>query len=864
MARPRRLRAQIDVALISAEQFCAGYLAQFCHDFSPASRQCTEKLVELIEALAGAMVLHKAEISSELDLLVKLSHQFVERQLDRLRGQNIEFVSGRGLQAFFLLQLFERLRQEVVTTKKEQFERSAGAAYFTPIDLSYYLVKSAFHAQENWHDQSRLLDFCSGSGSLSIAALDYLAYGQDSERFNILCRHLSAVEIDPLIFRSYIACLSVACSTTIKETMAAAAINRNFVIADGLPGRHPDNLFNRGSSFDLVLSNPPWQTSSYLVFVEAAGQFLATGGVAAVLTPQGILSDQGASNLRRMLFQDFRWQSCEGFVNEDLAFDIHPSYKYALSVFAKKQSRFRSAVTSVRFGSIAGRSLAQEKLPWLSYSFDLVSSLSPASLAIFECDWQEQLQLFKAVSESNAPLYLLHEDGQMQMDRGRYKQWHKSSLDPAISPVSRTFSLRFARDFDMSLDKELFLAPERAQEAGFRIDCYGRHLLGKWQDLESKDSSLTDVMAASELILSQDRASYIERERVEECLLPLIEGRMLDHFDVANKLYVSGSGRQALWHDSHYYDGQIAPQYLLRQADFCKRRHATEDTRIGFISVSAPTNTRSMVAALLPHYPAGNSVPFLSVAAATISERAYWGLIMVSVLNSFSFDFVLRTRFGGNNLNYFLLDQCSVPQLLVEQMNSDRCKIELSLIAQIAALLSLSHLSLSSTVFAYLAGRTEQCGFFASELASLPDRLMLDASLRMPLPQRRRLRALLDALVARLYGLSVEQFAEILSGCLPGAASQRLEYSRGFHRVDKQLPVEQRLPNLAYQIFQDIEMNRLDLNSLAGYGFTLPRVSSGHGRRLLEQNEERFREYMAWLKLHQNRLDPFHQKSGVK
>ncbi|MFA6558937.1 MAG: hypothetical protein WCT03_21115, partial [Candidatus Obscuribacterales bacterium] len=448
---------------------------------------------------------------------------------------------------------------------------------------------------------------------------------------------------------------------------------------------------------------------------------------------------------------------------------------------------------------------------------------------------------------------------QMQMDRGRYKQSIVASSDFG----ARAFHLRFARDFDMSLDKDYFIAPSRAREAGFKVDCYGRHLLGKWQDLKTRNSALSKVMATPDLILSQDLSSYIERDQVEECLLPLIEGRMLDHFDIASRVYVSGSGRQALWHDRSLLEARVAPQYLLRQADFCQRRSANENTRVGFISVSAPTNTRSMVAALLPSFPAGNSVPFLSLSAATDSDRAYWGLIMVSVLNSFVFDFVLRTRFSGNNLNYFLLDQCSVPQLLLEHKSSE-CQIELGLIAQVAALLSLSHLSLASTILAGLNGLTE-VGLFTSELV-VPEGAAVNGNVRLPWPQRQRLRALLDALVARLYGLSSEQFAEILSGCIASDCNRDkpLEYSRGFHRVDKQLAVGQRLPHLAYQIFQEIEMNRLDLNRLAKVGFTLAQASSGHGGSFLEQNEERFREYMVWLKLHQNRLDPFHQKSGVK
>jgi hypothetical protein len=241
-------------------------------------------------------------------------------------------------------------------------------------------------------------------------------------------------------------------------------------------------------------------------------------------------------------------------------------------------------------------------------------------------------------------------------------------------------------------------------------------------------------------------------------------------------------------------------------------------------------------------------------------------MIMVAVLNSLVFDFGLRTRFGGNNLNYFLLDQCFVPRALLateEQKPAGLDSLLLNLIAQVSAVLSFTHISQAAVLSHYLArasqlqSQLESRGLFAAELAYLRARACESSFVQLPLERRQRLRALLDALVAKLYGLDLSQFAQVLSGCVIGGASTNPEHSRGFHRVDKHLPFEQRLPNLAYQIFQDIETNRLDLNHLAACGFAAEDVSNGHGRALLEES-------LSWLKLHQTRLEAFHQKSGVK
>ncbi|MDP3508642.1 MAG: hypothetical protein Q8T09_11670 [Candidatus Melainabacteria bacterium] len=859
MARPRRKRAQIDAALVSAEVSLRHLLNSF-GDFPSASRERTEHLVEQIEALAMAMVLPQDRVtidgtdSDEVRLILQASEQFVERQLVKLNQEGLSFATANGVRAFFLAQLFERLRQEVSVSQKDEFDRRANAAYFTPIGLSYYLVKTAFSGIQSWPKTLRLLDFCAGSGCLSIAALDYLSASADSaaKSLTLLSQHIFAVEIDPLISRTWVACLAVACSATIEEIKDVA--RGNFSQADALSASLP--------LCDILLSNPPWEGSSYLPFVERAGALLAHGGVAAIITPAGIASDQGATNLRRKLFLEYQWQSLEGFSNEDLAFAIHPSYKYALTVFSRTEREAQAKPpTRVRFGVLASNLLTSDS-HWSDYSFTLAQALSPSTYAIIECDSDEHFELFKAIAEKNILFHQLHEDGQMQMDRGRYKQ------EKDLSSYG-SYSLRFARDYDLSIDKNLFIAAPEARRAGFKTDCYGRYLQGKWQDaanlfaLGSPPSAV--VLSDPSVILSQDYSCYIESDSVEECLLPLIEGRMLGQFEIASKSYVSGSGRQALWHDNAGNTASSGPalfssQYLVRQSDFGRRCTALDSTRVGFVSVSAATNTRSMVAALLPSFPAGNSVPFLSVTAASENERVYWALIITAVFNSFTFDYMLRTRFGGNNLNYFLLDQCSVPQSLLAARQRNLTDPILNLIAQISALLSFTHLSLVPKIFAYLNGRLEAAGLFATELGNIDEKVVGHSHIQLPGPQRKGLRALLDALVARLYGLDSSQFAQVLSGCRVRASDTRSdspEHSRGFHRVDKQLPVDQRLPYLAYQIFQDIEMNRLDLNHLALSGFASAGGSNGQGQTLLS-------DQLAWLKMHQTRLDPFHQKSGVK
>ena len=78
---------------------------------------------------------------------------------------------------------------------------------------------------------------------------------------------------------------------------------------------------------------------------------------------------------------------------------------------------------------------------------------------------------------------------------------------------------------------------------------------------------------------------------------------------------------------------------------------------LGFKHVTAPTNVRSMIAALIPGVGAGNSLPLL---LGSNEPTASAVAAIVANLNSVPLDYVVRQKVQGQNLNWFIIEQLPV------------------------------------------------------------------------------------------------------------------------------------------------------------------------------------------------------------
>lgn len=199
--------------------------------------------------------------------------------------------------------------------------------------------------------------------------------------------------------------------------------------------------------------------------------------------------------------------------------------------------------------------------------------------------------------------------------------------------------------------------------------------------------------------------------------LPLFEGKMIWHFDdrfAEPRYWVDEErGRAAiLGHvragpSPARNSGARTPRLLPDQAE---GRLGYERPRFAIRAVASNVNARTLIAAIVPanHF-CGNS---LLIESSGLSEAE--SLYLAGVMNSFVLDWLLRQKIT-TNVNMFQIYQLPVPRLVAGDAEFDA-----------------------------IVGRV--------------DRLVnVDAS------ERATLRAELDAIVARLYGLNESEFAHVLA-----------------------------------------------------------------------------------------------------
>jgi hypothetical protein len=304
-----------------------------------------------------------------------------------------------------------------------------------------------------------------------------------------------------------------------------------------------------------------------------------------------------------------------------------------------------------------------------------------------------------------------------------------------------------------------------------------------------------------------------------DTLLPLYEGRMVGAFALSRKRWVRGKGRSALWRELEPDMRVIQPQFDVPLRLVSAHANGLEHPRMAFIRVTASTNERTMIASVLPPFPTGYTACQLQPR----SKRWDDLLLLVAVVNSFAFDFVTRARVTGLDIAWFNLQEQPYPV---------QASIAKGWIASAAASLNLTHAAVAD---GWLALR--KSGYVIPRLAPA-----------FKGHERLRLRCVIDAVIAELYGLDYDDLAWILRECdHPTASSGSDDFTRaldpkGFWRVDKEKDPELRHTVLALIAFQ--EMKRLGLDAFlalnSGEGWMVPetlRLSDyglGHDTRARE------------------------------
>ncbi|WP_079680052.1 Eco57I restriction-modification methylase domain-containing protein [Planktothrix sp. PCC 11201] len=521
--------------------------------------------------------------------------------------------------------------------------------------------------------------------------------------------------------------------------------------------------------------------NTYKMFSELGYTLLREGGYCSLIIPSGLYSDKGTGDLRKLFLNQCQWTHIYSFQNERFVFgDI--DHRNKMIVFTINKGGSTSAILT-RFRLGPGDSPEAQELEtdilnsegYLSLPAQEITKFSPKTGALLEIKSNRDLDILEKMYANGV---LLSDD----------------------SPQG--WGIQYATEFHMTSDSKLFPPRPQWEAKGYHPDEYGHWLKGNWQIYEDSGSILERPEG---LILSVDKSQAIYIDDVEDVTLPLYEGRMIDQFDFSQKGWVSGKGRTAVWRDIVWDNKVIEPQYLMKKQDLYDSSNGYPYPKIAYMPISASTNTRTTICTYLNLFPAGHSVSFYQ----KINRSLIDCLTIVGFLSSFAFDYPIRLRLGGLNMSEFLMSETVLPK--PEKLVSIR-----KFILRIISSLAIPHQIFANDWIKLRLIISTCCNWYQLWAITPYERL--------------RLRCILDAIVAELYGLEIEDFAWILRDCdypitqVCDKKFARTLEPKGFWRVDKEKDPELRHPVLSLVAFHDLKRLGLEtfLNLNDGEGWMLP------------------------------------------
>jgi hypothetical protein len=523
------------------------------------------------------------------------------------------------------------------------------------------------------------------------------------------------------------------------------------------------------------------------MFIEQCHALLRVGGQLGMIMPSAIYTDRGATQLRELLLDKCEWQWLFGFENRAKIFDIDSRFKFCSLIIRKG-----GATVTIR-AAFMHRNVddwANAEGHVLAYPRARVVEFSPFSKAILEIRSNKELEVIDKIYKNGVLLGDTTEQG-----------WH----------------VRYQQgDFNMTSDSKLFPPREKWETKGYKPNEYGQWLIGEWQDYAGPRHIL---VREPELVLSRDGREAIRVDAIRDVAFPLYEGRMISQFDFSEKGWVSGKGRSAVWRDIPFEEKVIEPQYLMGRSAFISEdeddQKAILGVKAGFLAIGSATNRRSMFSSLVINFPAGNSVGVLQA-----RDREHT-IALVSAMNSYAYDFSLRNRLGGLNLNYFVLAETPIPAL--DETNLQR------------VVSNGIRLALPDKLFAeqWLSFQSDEVGWRRMFALTRHERL--------------RLRTINEALTAAQFGLAWEDFRVALDQtdlAIEQLGSEQVKSlnPKGFWRTDKDKPPELRHTVLSLIAFHDLLDKGVDrfLSQNNGEGWMIPETlrladyGLGHDERAKE------------------------------
>ena len=425
----------------------------------------------------------------------------------------------------------------------------------------------------------------------------------------------------------------------------------------------------------------------YSLFVERAMDLIKPDGFVGLLTPSGIYADKTAARFFKSVSTSGRLSGLFDFENRKIFFkEVHASFKFCALIFGGEERRFDETECAFFLHDIKTINDPDRCFPLAPSDFARVNP-----------------------NTGTAPVFRTRRDA--EITRGIYER-HPVLVDRSGGRVRRTWPVRYVRMLDMANDSHLFKTAAQLEAEGFYPVQANRWKKG------------------GELYVS------------------LYEGKMVQAFDhraasITNRegnLFRPGQPDRTLEGEHRDPGFSPRPRYWVSQ----QASAATEafDWFLAFKDITASTNVRTMIAAIVPQVGCGHTLPVL------LPSEGQWDVestaCFLANFNSFGFDYVTRQKVPATHLTWYTIEQLPV----VAISDYDR---------QIG----------STTARDLVRDHVLRLTYTAHDMAPFARDLGYDGPpFRWDEEERRHLRARLDALYFHLYGLSRED-ADYVLGTFP-------------------------------------------------------------------------------------------------
>lgn len=336
--------------------------------------------------------------------------------------------------------------------------------------------------------------------------------------------------------------------------------------------------------------------NTYAVFAEHMRNVVHENGRAGFIVPTGIATDDTTKHFFGDLVSTQSLASLYDFENQGIFVGVHNSYKFCLMTLARNSKN-----TQFIFFAHATTDLQKTEKVFLLSAND-IELINPNTKTCPTFRSQRDAEITKAVYRK-VPVLILGEDEQ------------------AKSP----WQIRFSRMFDMSNDSHLFHEKQKLLDGGFSLD----------KNIFRQDDKTFLPLYEAKMAHHYDHrfGDYTDRPAdSENTSLPTVPiSRLIDpHYSVQSRYWVDAVEVDAVLQNKWKRD------WLLGWRDICRA-----------------TDSRTVIAAVIPKVAVGNKIPLIF----SDDKKIF---CLQAVLSSFVLDYSARQKIGGTSLNYYIIKQLPV------------------------------------------------------------------------------------------------------------------------------------------------------------------------------------------------------------